>query len=227
MTSLSIKSINLPIRFDPTHEVQWKEKISLAARLALQIGISRDEFEDLVYFTNKDISDWALSRYDFLVEEKKRNHERNAKLKVNQTLNDKKDKNDKKVIRAYDRLAKVDLETVFNNLGKSIRVEGHSIPIKSKRYHCYASKGIICVRCGIVGNYFAAEKSISQATDKYHLNLYHLGEDGKETMMTVDHRQALSCGGPDNVSNLQPMCIRCNELKGNMSDEEFKKLPLV
>lgn len=229
-----MSTVFLPIDFDSTNESNRNEKLSLAARLALTIGLGRKD----LYLAGKELDEdsfhYLMVRYDFLKEEKKRNRERNAANNANKANKQppnvkrrKRRKRVKRITRAYDRLATIPIDTVFSNMGKTIKVLGHSIPIKSKRYSCYARNGVICVRCGIEGHYFAAEKSVEQPTDKYHLNLYHLGEDGKETMMTVDHRNPLSRGGPDTVSNLQPMCIRCNGLKGNMLDDEFKKIPIV
>jgi len=206
-------NINIPINFN---ENNYGVQLSLAARLALQLGLNRDEFilisckMDNIYF------DYAISRYDFLKEEKDRNKARNQQFK-NKSL----EKLPKQVNRIYDRLAFVPLNDVFSNIGKVIDVCGTKMPIRSKRYKCYARNGVKCVKCGIEGKYFAAEKAVTQNTDKYHLNLY-ANEDGKEILMTVDHIIPLSRQGLDNVSNLQTMCAPCNNMKGNRTEEELK-----
>jgi 5-methylcytosine-specific restriction endonuclease McrA len=202
----------LPVSFDDSNYIP---QLSLVARLALQIGIPRDEFAALAFTLDEKYRTYVIERYDFLKAEKERNRARNSGKVVGVT------KAPKNPVRAYDRLALVPLETVFGNLGKSIRVGEHSVPIKSKRYRCYARKGVRCVRCGIEGTTFAAERSLAQPTTKYHLNLYHISE-GKEVMLTVDHIHPLSRGGPDKVSNLQPMCIHCNGAKGNRTEDELK-----
>ena len=211
--------INIPINFN---ENNFSSKLSLVARLALQIGLNRDEFIQISCKMDNIYFDYAISRYDFLKEEKERNKARNNSLK-NKPLEplEKLEKLPKQVNRIYDRLAFVPLQDVFSNIGKVIDVCGTKISIRSKRYKCYARKGVKCVRCGIEGKYFAAEKALTQNTDKYHLNLY-ANEDGKEILMTVDHIIPLSRQGLDNVSNLQTMCSPCNNMKGNRTEEELK-----
>ena len=39
--------------------------------------------------------------------------------------------------------------------------------------------------------------------------------NGVERLMTVDHIIPKSMGGSHNLSNLQPMCVRCNGKKGS------------
>jgi 5-methylcytosine-specific restriction endonuclease McrA len=49
----------------------------------------------------------------------------------------------------------------------------------------------------------------------WHLNLYAMREDGVEVLMTQDHILPSSLGGGNQSRNLQTMCHRCNERKGN------------
>lgn len=126
------------------------------------------------------------------------------------------------LVKGYERLALLSLQTVFDNLGKAIVLIGKDIPpvqINSKRYYCYARKGVACVRCGIKGQYFAVEK---QHKSGYHLNLYHLTKDDIEIMLTIDHILPRSRGGGNEPSNLQAMCFICNHEKGNLTEEELK-----
>lgn len=204
----------LPISFDDSNYIQ---QLSVVARLALQVGISREEFVSLCSSLQSPFHDYAISRYDFLKAEKERNRERNAAAKVHVLQTEVKPPQ-----RAYERLATIPLEVIFASIGKSVNVCGHSIPVKSKRYKCYARKGVKCVKCGIEGKYFAAERQKSQPTDKHHLNLYAVLDAGKEIMMTVDHVIPKSRGGEDTVSNLQPMCSPCNNMKGNRTEEELR-----
>jgi 5-methylcytosine-specific restriction endonuclease McrA len=110
------------------------------------------------------------------------------------------------VEETFDRVRdKADFQTVFG-----VRADFHSW-----RLMCYESKGVTCVECGLTGNLFAVERGWAQNTDKYHLNLYCLGTDGHERMMTVDHILPRSKGGGNDMDNLQPMCFSCNVRKGD------------
>ncbi len=32
--------------------------------------------------------------------------------------------------------------------------------------------------------------------------------------LTRDHIEAVACGGCDRIQNIQPLCVRCNSIKG-------------
>lgn len=87
--------------------------------------------------------------------------------------------------------------------------DGHMVKMTSQRYQLFASKGVVCVTCGVVGMYFALEKNRNDQGNRYHFNLY--GEkNGEEILFTKDHIIPKSKGGRDFLSNYQTMCVECN-----------------
>ncbi len=104
-----------------------------------------------------------------------------------------------------------------------IDFDGDPLRACSVRYKVFY-KSIKCCKCGIEGKYFAKERSLPANSDKFHLNLYAVDKDGKEVLMTKDHIIPKSKGGSNKVENMQTMCCRCNEKKGNIMEDgdEFK-----
>lgn len=49
-------------------------------------------------------------------------------------------------------------------------------------------------------------------------------EKRKADQFTIDHRIPVSKGGPNRKSNMVACCQRCNILKGDTTEEEFRKL---
>lgn len=105
------------------------------------------------------------------------------------------------------------------NTGKKgtiiIDFDGDPLKANSQRYTLFFTKGFKCVKCGIEGKYFAKERDPSSNSNKYHLNLYALDENGKEVLMTKDHIIPKSKGGKNKLENYQTMCCICNKKKGN------------
>ncbi len=91
---------------------------------------------------------------------------------------------------------------------------GHNVRMTSLRYKLFATKGCVCVRCGLIGQYFSLEKHVSDNMGKFHFNLYGV-KDGMPVMMTKDHILPKSKGGSDSLENLQPMCVVCNSKKAD------------
>lgn len=96
-----------------------------------------------------------------------------------------------------------------------IDFDGDPLKANSQRYTLFFTKGFKCVKCGIEGKYFAKERDPSSNSNKYHLNLYALDENGKEVLMTKDHIIPKSKGGKNKLENYQTMCCRCNNNKGD------------
>ena len=96
--------------------------------------------------------------------------------------------------------------------------DGDKVKLSSKRYKTFYHKGTTCVVCGVEGAYYAKEidkAQFARGSTKYHFNLYALGKNGNEMLMTIDHIHPKSKGGSDKLVNLQPMCRKCNCKKGN------------
>jgi hypothetical protein len=112
------------------------------------------------------------------------------------------------------RLATYSLDRILPFIGCQDRfnLDGDFVNVTSLRLRCFKMKGLTCVRCGLVGEFFAKEKSA--VYDKTcHLNLYAIG-NGTEVLMTRDHIVPRCEGGKDNMSNSQTMCMPCNSKKG-------------
>lgn len=100
----------------------------------------------------------------------------------------------------------------FTNKVTKKEYNGDFIKMGSLRYKLFATKGIVCSSCGLIGSFFAKEKNKNDKT--YHFNLYGI-KNGIEIMLTKDHIFPKSLGGSDTLENLQTMCKICNELKSN------------
>jgi len=95
--------------------------------------------------------------------------------------------------------------------------DGDRISMTSIRYRVFKFVSYKCKDCGLVGEYFAKERhhhpnSIDQS---YHFNLYGHNKNGDEIMLTKDHIKPKSFGGQNVLMNMECMCKKCNEKKGN------------
>lgn len=86
--------------------------------------------------------------------------------------------------------------------------------LDSIRLRMFLEKGISCVKCGCVGEYYLAEFN-----GNIHpcLNLYASGR----MLMTKDHIFPRSKGGSNRLDNLQTMCTRCNQMKSDTIEERI------
>ena len=76
-----------------------------------------------------------------------------------------------------------------------------------------------CVWCGCVGNVFKLEASRHYSP---HLNLYYIKDpNSKHILMTRDHIIPKSMCGDDRPDNLQTMCEKCNQKKGDLLSLHF------
>ncbi len=99
---------------------------------------------------------------------------------------------------------------------------GHMVKMTSLRYQAF-KKSLVCKCCGIKGTIMLLElPNNGGKVCVPHFNLYAEREGGL-VQMTKDHIKPKSRGGADHISNMQTMCARCNELKGN-KPEKLKRL---
>jgi thiamine kinase-like enzyme len=131
--------------------------------------------------------------------------------------------------KEYIRLGVFTIDEVLNNVGPFNREYlGKKIKMGSHRYELFKTKGVVCVECGLKGEFFALEKQKQPNlingkelpdNDKYHFNLYGYNENGEEVMLTKDHIIPKSKGGKNNLENYQTMCSVCNWNKGDTYEE--------
>lgn len=122
----------------------------------------------------------------------------------------------------------VPIDTVLNAVRKTptthrMDINGASIK-PSDTLRMFALKGTICVRCGRNGEYFLYKENVHGGY--LTLVLYHNTPDGRPNYMTRDHILPKSLGGADHMSNIQPMCIYCNNQKNTSVDDDLNNIPL-
>lgn len=76
----------------------------------------------------------------------------------------------------------------------------------------FTTTSTTCPVCGLEGSFWALQRSGNRP---YHLNLWGLDSELKPRLFTKDHVVPRSKGGPDEMSNYQTMCMRCNNKKGD------------
>jgi len=101
-----------------------------------------------------------------------------------------------------------------------ITIHGESIRKYSANIVVFFAKGYKCVSCGIQGKFFALENN-GGVQNGYSLKLYALNEEGHEVLMTVDHIIPRAKGGANNLENLQPMCVHCNNIKAHFESNSY------
>lgn len=57
--------------------------------------------------------------------------------------------------------------------------------------------------------------------DKFHCQ--SCGKTCKETNLSIDHIIPLSRGGKNDISNLQTLCLTCNQQKTDKIDNRFQR----
>ena len=96
-----------------------------------------------------------------------------------------------------------------------------------RRLQCFAQRGCVCVKCGLVGTELRKElwpddhrPPSAERSGQIHVDLYAYNARGDRVLMTVDHIMPKSKGGKNELSNYQPMCAPCNHKKGNKLPHE-------
>ena len=107
--------------------------------------------------------------------------------------------------------------TTHKNRNKDVIFNGRIVNMFSLRYKTFLRSGLTCHYCGLTASYFALEKfNNKQQRDskRFHFNLYGVdSKSGKEILFTKDHIKPKSKGGSNQLSNLQTLCVNCNNKK--------------
>lgn len=76
-------------------------------------------------------------------------------------------------------------------------------------------KSSCCCSCGLEANTLVICRNNGQPKNMYW-NLFRTSPvTGENIEMTIDHILPVSLGGTNRLSNLQTMCTKCNNIKGN------------
>jgi len=112
------------------------------------------------------------------------------------------------------RIKKYTIKKVFDwikNNPRRVSWEIDGYTINTKRAKVFYKKGLLCVNCGVKGEFFALEKDKGGGI---HLDLYGL-INKEEVLITIDHIIPKSKGGLNKMINYQTMCKLCNEMKAD------------
>lgn len=97
--------------------------------------------------------------------------------------------------------------------------EEFRVQMDDSRYRVFGNS-LKCVECGLTGTIMRLEYSRHpRGLVELHFNLYAF-KRGHAVLMTQDHITPRSKGGEDVDENLQTMCVKCNEKKGNKLTSE-------
>jgi hypothetical protein len=97
---------------------------------------------------------------------------------------------------------------------KFMDLDGDLVNMASDRYKCFKIHGTRCAFCKIEGRFFAKERYENNGVG-FHLNLYAIDENGKEVLMTKDHKLPKSKGGKSHPDNYMTLCAHCNVFKND------------
>ena len=117
------------------------------------------------------------------------------------------------------KIAKFDLPEILPNIGTLnsppwlLNFDGNDYPIKISSSKMKLIKQTQeCACCGLKGSFFHLEAGEHHGP---HLNLYGIGPRNRHVRLTVDHILPHSKGGTRNMNNVQLLCEKCNNKKGN------------
>lgn len=105
-----------------------------------------------------------------------------------------------------------------------IWIDGDWVVLCSDKMKTFRSS-LICVSCGLRGEYFVKERHRNTITDqRFHFSLYG-SYKGVEIEFTSDHKVPVSRGGSKRgLENRQTLCYHCNQIKSdsNISLSELR-----
>lgn len=128
----------------------------------------------------------------------------------------KRRKNNKDIIKLEDVLPYIVYcpDNEKNNNSYTREYNGKPINMLNKTLQTFKAHGIKCYMCGMEGKFFKLREEKNDSS--FFLSLYALDHKNNWILMTKDHLIPRKNGGSNSISNLRPMCYKCNQFKGGM-----------
>jgi len=108
------------------------------------------------------------------------------------------------------------ISNIVDQFKSNSRVKVDDIIVnRSKAAKLFCRKGLYCTTCETNAN--TAKIVLDTTSNTYSIRFYC----PNDIILTMDHIIPKSLGGGDNLSNLIPMCLKCNQTKGNNLNIDF------
>ena len=98
---------------------------------------------------------------------------------------------------------------ITKNRYYEIEACGEELRYYNLNYHMFFQKGYSCVECGLMGRFFALERSGGEK-HRCTLSLYGINNNGDQVLIVASKIKKLGRRATVKLENIEPKCILCN-----------------